>query len=159
MVRLCELCRKTVFNRLSARVHSIVDTFPNEESSLWSLHDRFVETSTTDDYAHLNTAIGPLETKIETLERREAYRYHSSLRRARLQASESEPYRRGEVFNRDDGICQLCSKPVDRLAVYPDPMSMSVDHVIPISWGGSDTLSNVQLAHLVCNLKKGNRHL
>jgi 5-methylcytosine-specific restriction endonuclease McrA len=37
------------------------------------------------------------------------------------------------------------------------PMAPTVDHVIPISEGGTDTKANVQLAHRICNLRKGKR--
>ena len=40
---------------------------------------------------------------------------------------------------------------------WPDRRSPSVDHVVPLSRGGDDTLANVKLSHLTCNLSKGNR--
>jgi 5-methylcytosine-specific restriction endonuclease McrA len=33
------------------------------------------------------------------------------------------------------------------------------DHVIPYSWGGADTVENLQILCQTCNLRKGNRHL
>jgi 5-methylcytosine-specific restriction endonuclease McrA len=36
--------------------------------------------------------------------------------------------------------------------------SLHIDHLIPISKGGSDTLENVRPTHALCNLKKGNRN-
>jgi len=43
-----------------------------------------------------------------------------------------------------------------RLA-WPDPGSKSIDHILPLSKGGSHSQENVQWAHLVCNTRKGNR--
>lgn len=37
----------------------------------------------------------------------------------------------------------------------PDPGSPSIDHILPISKGGNDTIANVQLAHFECNWIKG----
>lgn len=61
------------------------------------------------------------------------------------------------LVERDGLDCGLCGKPVDMSLAYPDPMSRSVDHILPRSLGGSDHLSNLQLSHLTCNVRKGNR--
>lgn len=62
-----------------------------------------------------------------------------------------------EIFERDSWVCQLCHRPVDRTLQYPDPMSPSLDHKLPIARGGGHTRKNVQCAHLCCNLSKRDR--
>lgn len=32
----------------------------------------------------------------------------------------------------------------------------SVDHVIPLAWGGTDDVTNLRPAHLTCNQRRGN---
>lgn len=59
------------------------------------------------------------------------------------------------VFERDEWICQLCLDPVDSNPKWPEPMSPSADHVIPIAKGGGHNVENLQLAHLRCNISKG----
>ena len=55
-------------------------------------------------------------------------------------------------------ICAICGKPVDFSLKFPDPMSPTVDHVIPISKGGHPSdLQNLQLAHLSCNRGKADK--
>lgn len=76
-------------------------------------------------------------------------------RRAKMHGAASEPYTLAEIAARDEHGCQLCGNRVRMDLVYPDPMSPSIDHIVPISDGGSDLRVNVQLAHLVCNLRKG----
>lgn len=58
------------------------------------------------------------------------------------------------VSMRDGWICQICHKVVNKRLKYPNPMSASLDHITPLSKGGTHTYANVQLAHLGCNLSK-----
>lgn len=58
------------------------------------------------------------------------------------------------VYDRDHWMCGICRKAVDPSLTHPNPMSASLDHVIPIAMGGSHTYLNTQLAHLQCNLNK-----
>jgi 5-methylcytosine-specific restriction endonuclease McrA len=66
-------------------------------------------------------------------------------------------YRPSAIFERDEWMCRLCSEPIDAEITYPDLMSKSIDHVIPLVAGGTDAPDNVQAAHLGCNLHKGAR--
>ncbi len=59
-----------------------------------------------------------------------------------------------EVYDRDDWTCGICGKTVDPKVLYPDGMSASLDHVVPLSKGGDHTRSNSVLAHLICNIRK-----
>lgn len=61
-----------------------------------------------------------------------------------------------EIHTRDNNTCQICKKKIDMSLEYPDQMSKSYDHIIPLSRGGVHSTTNLQLTHLVCNLKKNN---
>jgi hypothetical protein len=61
------------------------------------------------------------------------------------------------LYERDEGVCGLCDEPVDRAVEWPDPASLSLDHVVPLALGGRHATENLQIAHLVCNLRKGHR--
>jgi hypothetical protein len=72
----------------------------------------------------------------------------------------SEPvlhFKRVDIYERDNWTCQLCLKSVNPNLAFPDSMCASLDHVIPLSRGGSHKSSNVQLAHLRCNTSRGNK--
>lgn len=58
------------------------------------------------------------------------------------------------VWDRDEGICWICDRPVDPSLRHPDPGSRSMDHVIPLAAGGVHGTENVALAHLGCNAAK-----
>ncbi len=79
----------------------------------------------------------------------------SHRQRAKKHGTPHESVNRTRVFERDGWMCGICGVEVDREAKFPAPLSPSLDHVIPISRGGGHLYSNVQLAHLSCNVKKG----
>jgi len=62
-----------------------------------------------------------------------------------------------DVHERDGWTCQLCQHPIDRTIAWPDSMSPSIDHIVPLSRGGLHALANVQSAHLGCNSSKRDR--
>lgn len=77
-------------------------------------------------------------------------------RRAAEKSSQLEKIDRLVVFERDGWVCQLCYTEVDKNLKFPERGFATLDHVIPLSKGGSHTYSNVQLAHLSCNQTKSN---
>lgn len=85
--------------------------------------------------------------------------YDARRRALVVQASTGEDFAPADVHAHDDWTCQLCLKPIDQGIAWPDPMSPSVDHIIPLSKGGTHALSNVQSAHLGCNSSKGDKDM
>lgn len=63
-----------------------------------------------------------------------------------------------ELAKRDGTDCGICGSPVDMTLTRSDGLHCpSVDHIIPRSRGGSHDPSNLQLAHLRCNMAKSDR--
>lgn len=59
------------------------------------------------------------------------------------------PYRlRRLVLERDGLVCGLCGDDVD-------PDDVHIDHVRPVARVGTDALTNLQVAHSSCNIRKG----
>lgn len=56
-----------------------------------------------------------------------------------------------------DGRCGICGLDLDPNLRFPDRLSKSIDHIVPLARGGTHTQDNVQWAHLGCNSAKGAR--
>lgn len=87
-------------------------------------------------------------------DRRRANHHRRRALKLKLPADDIRPL---DVYERDGWVCQICMQPVDESVKWPDPMSPSLDHVTPLSKGGHHVWENVALAHLECNVRKGDR--
>lgn len=65
--------------------------------------------------------------------------------------AETEKFIEREIFERDGWMCGICGKPINGTLKQPSRQRVSLDHIVPVSKGGSHTRSNVQAAHLSCN--------
>ncbi len=55
-----------------------------------------------------------------------------------------------ELAQRDNGRCGVCGKSVV-------PAMRSVDHILPLSFGGEHSYANTRLTHLRCNIRRQDR--
>lgn len=54
--------------------------------------------------------------------------------------------------------CHICGQAIDYSLPSTNPMSFSVDHVIPIARGGEEfSKGNIKAAHKICNMKKNSK--
>lgn len=78
----------------------------------------------------------------------------SAKKRALKRRDDAELILPSAVFERDGWLCGICRCKVNSTLRYPNPLSASVDHIMPLSRGGEHSYRNVQCSHLVCNLRK-----
>ena len=64
-------------------------------------------------------------------------------------ASSGEVFTRNEIYKRDNGICHLCHRKVNK-------NKFVIDHLVPVSLGGEHSRRNVATAHPKCNAKRYN---
>jgi len=57
---------------------------------------------------------------------------------------------RKQLVQRDGLVCGICGKPI------ATAREITIDHIRPLSKGGSDKLTNLRLAHEPCNVRRGN---
>lgn len=80
---------------------------------------------------------------------------NSQRRRARKAATAVGPVDLKALWASQNGLCAMCLEPIDPDLPNPDPLSKSVDHIIPLSKGGPHVQDNLQYVHLIENLRKG----
>lgn len=69
--------------------------------------------------------------------------------RARCRGTKTEPVNYTKVIDAANGVCGICRQelraPID------------IDHIIPLSKGGTHTYNNLQATHSGCNRRKSNK--
>ena len=68
------------------------------------------------------------------------------------------------IADRDRWRCYICGEEIKKGATRPDPMSLEVDHLMPLRPAaghepGSTESWNLAASHGVCNRRKGNRQI
>ncbi len=63
------------------------------------------------------------------------------------------------LFNLFGWTCYLCKEPIDPNRRCPDWRAATIEHVVPLSAGGTHTWDNTVVAHNRCNALKGSLSL
>ena len=64
---------------------------------------------------------------------------------------------RDRVFQADGYVCYGCGRKCLKSAPNNHPLQATIDHVIPLSKGGTHEYANVRTMCRQCNVSKGNR--
>jgi 5-methylcytosine-specific restriction endonuclease McrA len=90
----------------------------------------------------------------------EKFASYSRTRRARKRGAETEPYTVADILDLYGSLCHLCGEEIDlsaprRMGIPGWENGLQLDHVIPLSQGGTDLIGNVKPSHGKCNASKG----
>lgn len=61
------------------------------------------------------------------------------------------------IAERDGYRCGLCRRRVNMTLKVPHSKAPTLDHIVPLTKGGDHSKANTQLAHFLCNSRKGDR--
>lgn len=86
--------------------------------------------------------------------RRKPIKYYSPKRRAVYE--QGDDINHYVLFEMHGWICCLCRQKVNKHLRHPNFMAATVEHLIPISMGGTHTWDNVAVSHAKCNFDRGN---
>lgn len=92
-----------------------------------------------------------IESAIRTQQRYDAYKRTEEYRRKTERARVSQSVRY-DILKRDNFRCRLCGRSAK------DGIELEVDHIIPISKGGTSDLKNLQTLCRDCNRGKGSKY-
>lgn len=62
-----------------------------------------------------------------------------------------------DLAARDGARCNLCQGRIDMTLAGSDNMGPTIDHLLPVSMGGTNDSNNLALAHRRCNTRRKNR--
>lgn len=101
--------------------------------------------------------------KSDYQENPEKFKISSRVRRAREKGVVFERYTWQQVVEKWGSVCHICGDLIDlhaprQMRIPGWEVGLHLDHVIPISKGGPDTLENVKPSHGLCNIQKNNKY-
>lgn len=136
-----------------------------EKNRKWSKENSEYELRRHKEWAKNNPERVKERNKKNYDKHRDMYIYLANRRRATRLKSNTEYYAAKEVIQAYGSDCHICGKKIDLDAPRRPKftgdvsfhMGLHLDHLVPLSRGGEDTIKNVRPAHAICNLQKGNR--
>lgn len=88
-----------------------------------------------------------------TRQRRKPIRYYSPKRRKIY--AEGDEIVALVVFEMYAWTCWVCKQPINQRLRVPNFGAATIEHIIPLSKGGTHTWDNVAPSHYRCNMEKG----
>jgi 5-methylcytosine-specific restriction endonuclease McrA len=89
----------------------------------------------------------------------EAQRARYRIKTVKRQSKTTKPSRLAadQVLREYGSKCHICKEEIDLSLPRTSRMGLTVDHLMPLSKGGSDELDNLRPAHWICNNRKSDK--
>jgi 5-methylcytosine-specific restriction endonuclease McrA len=84
---------------------------------------------------------------------------NSAQRRRRRVFFDSPLIDKKAIYERHNWTCIICGSEIDKNLALPNDLAPTLDHLIPLSRGGSHSEDNLAPAHAICNFLKADRTL
>jgi 5-methylcytosine-specific restriction endonuclease McrA len=78
-------------------------------------------------------------------------------RKSQRRRAAGHPVSLSEVVAARGQRCHICQRKINLNLSGRDLMGPTIDHILPVSMGGTNDLANLNIAHRVCNMRRGNR--
>lgn len=99
------------------------------------------------------------ENRTRERERNRLKQRDSTAKNLRRRSKAPVRWSRSDVLEAYGTLCHLCGEEIDMELKWPNVLSFTVDHVVPLARGGSNDLKNIRPAHGSCNFSKRDRVL
>ncbi len=84
-------------------------------------------------------------------------RWHDTKKNHKRRAAGQITISRQELVALRGSKCHICRRKIDLRLDGLHPMGLTIDHLLPVSRGGTNDVSNLDVAHRRCNIARGNR--
>jgi hypothetical protein len=81
----------------------------------------------------------------------------SKYKRRTAERRKTEPFTTEEILDKTGGLCSLCFEEINLSLPQTHALGLNIDHIQPLSKGGSNMKYNLLAAHRLCNESKGNK--
>jgi 5-methylcytosine-specific restriction endonuclease McrA len=157
----CDPCREAMKQHARIRYLEKRELILSQKKDYYEKNKETIKSNRTKRYYENPEAASEIMKRYRA-KRPEAVIRAKTRRRAKLRGNGYEFYTTEQVLQTYGTDCNICNRPIDmkapRLPGKPGwEMSLHIDHLIPISKDGPDTLDNVRPTHGICNIRKHNK--
>ena len=141
-LNLCKYCNSEFTKKSYQQIYCSVKcqyTHTNKKANLWRVNPNFCMRCDSSLVGKRGNAIYCSQT-CKSMDHNFKHRSHVKV---------MSTARRQQILARDNSICYLCTEPITG--------SFDLDHLVPVSRGGSSEPSNLAATHPFCNKKRGSR--